>query len=162
MQRIRWFLILLSVLSPLAAKAQLGLYGTFTGTRLSGAASDWLYGGTAGAYLNHGIWSFLSTGLDLRGSAGNNSGVVFTSGSFGPRLALRPFILPVKPYAEVGGGGAHEFFRELDQQHHQIRVPVSRRRGLHLSAPARLAGGGVQLRWIGRPGQRQHSSQDPE
>jgi hypothetical protein len=54
MRRVRWFLILFCTLSPLAAQAQLGLYGTFTGTRLSGPDTDWLYGGTLGPYLSHG------------------------------------------------------------------------------------------------------------
>lgn len=110
MRRVRWFLIFFCTLSPIAAKAQLGLYGTFTGTRLSGPDTDWLYGGTLGAYLSHGHLVFLSTGLDLRASAGSYNGTIFDSGSIGPRIALRPHILPVKPYAEALAGVGHASF----------------------------------------------------
>jgi len=89
---------------------KLGLYGTFTGTRLSGPDTDWLYGGTLGAYLSHGHLVFLSTGLDLRGSAGSYNGTMFDSGSIGPRIALSPHILPVRPYAEALAGLGHASF----------------------------------------------------
>jgi hypothetical protein len=110
MRRIGWFLLFFSALLPVAARAQIGLYGTFTGTRLSGPDTDWLYGGTLGAYLSHGHLVFLSTGLDLRGSAGSYNGTIFDSGSIGPRIALSPHILPVKPYAEALAGLGHASF----------------------------------------------------
>jgi hypothetical protein len=92
----------LFLLSPLAARAQLGLYGAFTAQNLGAPNNSGygFYGGTFGAYLASGRLAILSLGIDLRGSFTRGAGDSFDSGAIGPRLALNTHILPIQPYVE--------------------------------------------------------------
>ena len=88
------------------AQAQLGVYANFGAARIN-SATNWIYGPGFGAYLDHGHFIFLSTGIDARGYIlGSGSNTRFDAGYVGPRLVLRPHLLPVMPYVEglVGVG----------------------------------------------------------
>jgi hypothetical protein len=93
------------------ADAQVGIYGTFTGTKLSTANSPWIYGGTVGVYRDHGH-GLIATGVDVRGeflnhSESNGNSTTLKSGLGGIRLAITPHVLPLKPYAEGLIGVGH-------------------------------------------------------
>jgi hypothetical protein len=103
-------LALLAMLSAATAGAQIGVYAGFSGghdTAVSGA----VYGPLVGAYVQKG--GVLSLGADLRGSFLSHNGGQFYTGAVGPRIALKPAVLPIKPYLEglvgighTGGGNA--------------------------------------------------------
>jgi hypothetical protein len=92
---------------PVAALGQTGLYVDFSAAKPNVAPRNWLYGPTFGAYFDHGHLIFLSTGLDLRGSDLSSGNSSLVSGLVGPRLVLRPHILPVMPYVEALAGAGH-------------------------------------------------------
>jgi hypothetical protein len=93
--------------------AQLGLYGTFTTTKLNVPAYDnWLYGATFGAYLASGHFALLSVGIDGRGSFDSRGPTGYYSGAIGPRVALNTHILPVSPYVEATAGVGHATFSQ--------------------------------------------------
>jgi hypothetical protein len=105
-------LLLLSAIAALSAlpsaRAQIGVYANFSAAKLSSGSSDWIYGPGFGAYLDHGHFIFLSTGIDARGLIlGTGSSTRFDAGYIGPRLAVRPHILPIKPYIEGLVGVGH-------------------------------------------------------
>ena len=98
-----------SLLSALPASAQLGVYANFSAAKVNFGDNNWIYGPGFGAYIDHGHFIFLSTGIDARGIIlGTGSSTKFDAGYVGPRIALRPHILPIKPYVEglVGVGHA--------------------------------------------------------
>lgn len=98
---------MLAMIVP-AARAQLGLYGAFTGANLSGPGASWMYGGTFGGYYDSFDFPMVNFGLDLRfaflGGGGNPSA---TTGLAGPRAVLHFPAFPLRPYAEALAGGAH-------------------------------------------------------
>lgn len=103
--------ILLFVFLPLSLHAQIGLYGSFSATKLNVPNNDnFLYGGTFGVYVASGQLALLSVGLDFRGSAAGSSGTNFDSGSAGPRVGLNTHILPIHPYVEGLAGVGHASF----------------------------------------------------
>lgn len=90
------------------AKAQLGVYANFSAAKINGSNSDWIYGPGFGAYLDHGHFIFLSTGLDVRGEIlGTGSSTKFDAGYIGPRVAFRPHVLPINAYVEGLVGVGH-------------------------------------------------------
>jgi hypothetical protein len=97
-------------LAVVGAKAQTGVYGEFTGGKISAANTAWMYGPTVGLYHDDGL-GLVAVGLDVRGSflrrgdvngAGSNQSLNTLMG--GARVAVTPHILPIKPYAEALGG----------------------------------------------------------
>jgi hypothetical protein len=105
--------ILLFVFLPLSLHAQLGLYGSFSATKLNVPNNNnFLYGGTFGGYLASGQLAVLSVGFDFRGSAVGGGGTSFDSGSAGPRVGLNTHLLPVHPYVEGLVGVGHASFTE--------------------------------------------------
>ncbi len=108
MKIYKYLSFLLLLLVPLYAKAQVGLYAEFSAAKANVTNSTWIYGPTFGAYLDHGQFWILSTGIDARGAilgSGNNT---LDSGLIGPRLVVTPHILPIMPYIEglIGIGNA--------------------------------------------------------
>ena len=87
---------LLALLFPLIAKAQIGVYAGFSGAHLNSAT---VFGPLVGVYAQKG--SLLMLGADVRGSFLNHNGQHFNTGAIGPRLALHPVGLPIKPYIEA-------------------------------------------------------------
>jgi hypothetical protein len=96
-----------------AAQAQLGVYGTVLAAKINNPTSAqsttfggtntgyWTTGGGAGIYYDAWHLGPVSLGLDLRGSVAAQA----KTGLGGVRLAIRPPVLPIKPYLEglVGG-----------------------------------------------------------
>ncbi len=93
------------LLSTLPARAQLGVYANFSAAKLNVRDTDWVYGPGFGAYIDHGHLIFLSTGIDARGVLlGTGNSTQFDAGYIGPRVAIRPHVLPIKPYVEALAG----------------------------------------------------------
>jgi len=100
---------ILGLLFSCPAQAQLGVYGSFDAAKLNVPNTNWIYGPAFGAYLDHGHFGFLSAGIDARGEILGGSGSTrLDAGYIGPRVALRPHIVPLQPYVEglVGAGYA--------------------------------------------------------
>lgn len=89
-----------------AAQAQTGIYGEFTGAKVSASNSTWMFGPTVGLYHDsrHG---FVATGLDVRGTFAGRSNESLDTVLGGVRLAITPRVLPFEPYGEVLGGLGH-------------------------------------------------------
>jgi len=98
-------LMLMTVGLAEAAHAQVGIYGTFTGTKLDTTSAPWIYGGTVGFYRDHGL-GLIAAGFDARGEFVQRKETSLKSGLVGIRLAVTPHVLPIKPYVEglVGVG----------------------------------------------------------
>ena len=88
------------------ANAQFGVYGQFNGTHDS-SISGWYHGFTIGGYDDMAGAGPVHVGFDIRGSYANNSQYHYRSFLFGPRLAVKPPVLPIRPFiqAAVGFGG---------------------------------------------------------
>src|SRR5215469_12387720 len=103
MNRFR-FLFLLAVAFLFTApatrvRAQIGIYGGFTGAPVSGTgATNWAYGGTVGVYKQGG--HVLQIGGDLRGTFIGRNGFNYYTAAAGPRIAFKPPLIPLRPYVE--------------------------------------------------------------
>jgi len=89
---------------PVVAHAQTGVYAEFTGGTLDVSGLPHIYGGTFGVYSQKKL-GVAAVGLDLRGfalSGGNSQS--YNGVLAGPRLAIKPRVVPIMPYAEVLGG----------------------------------------------------------
>jgi hypothetical protein len=84
-----------------AAHAQIGVYAGFTGAHLDSPAgtSTTVYGPLVGVYFQTG--RFIAIGADARGSFLNGNNNQFYTGAIGPRVAIKPPVLPIKSYAEA-------------------------------------------------------------
>ena len=103
-----WTVLTAALSAALPAKAQLGLYANFGAAKLNRGSSDWIYGPGFGAYVDHGHFLFLSTGIDLRGEVlGIGNSTKFDAGYIGPRVVFRPHVLPIMPYVEGLVGAGH-------------------------------------------------------
>jgi hypothetical protein len=105
-------LCLLFLLSTAAARSQLGIYGEFSATSVPGdaflgTAAAWDKGASVGVYDDFLHAGPIGLGLDLRGGYGSANGSSSYSFLFGPRLAVKPPVLPIRAYvqASVGLGG---------------------------------------------------------
>jgi hypothetical protein len=129
-----WAVLLFFVVTGLAgmAKAQVGIYGTFTAGKLNAPNTPWLYGGTGGVYKDRGHKLF-AMGFDARGeflrrggNSGTGSDTSLGSGLVGLRLAITPHILPLKPYAEgligIGHVNVGEGFARTSSTKFEYRV----------------------------------------
>ena len=101
---------LIGFASATGAWAQTGVYAEFTGGKVSGADTPWMYGPTIGLYHDDGV-GLIALGLDVRGSFlrrgdtnGADSSQALNTLEGGVRVAVTPHVLPVKPYAEALGG----------------------------------------------------------
>jgi hypothetical protein len=100
-----------SLIPAIPANAQLGVYANFSAAKINFGDNSWIYGPGFGAYIDHGHFVFLSTGIDARGVVlGTGSSTKFDAGYIGPRIALRPHVLPIKPYVEGLVGVGHAEF----------------------------------------------------
>ena len=120
MKRPQVLILLALALVPIAARAQLALYATVDADRRSqsnlfafppaGSSNDsstWLYGPTVGVYYDFIHLGPLVAGVDLRGEFVRGSGYTRNSGLGGVRVAIKPPILPIKPYVQGSLGVAH-------------------------------------------------------
>ncbi|HTJ29766.1 MAG TPA: hypothetical protein VL346_04675 [Acidobacteriaceae bacterium] len=88
------------------AQAQTGIYGEFTGAKISANNSKWMFGPTVGLYHDSGH-GLVATGLDVRGTFVGRGNESLDTLLGGVRLAITPRVLPFKPYGEVLGGLGH-------------------------------------------------------
>jgi len=89
-----------------SAKAQLGIYGQFNTTHdptISGSYK----GFTAGVYDNFLNAGPIHLGVDVRGSFQSGDQHHYRDFLIGPRLQVKPPVLPIRPYvqAAIGFGG---------------------------------------------------------
>ncbi|MHB1023542.1 MAG: hypothetical protein ACYC46_03575 [Acidobacteriaceae bacterium] len=110
MKLCRFTLLLSLFFLPLIANAQTGIYATFSAAKLSQQNTDWMYGPTVGLYSDTARFGFFSTGFDVRGTFLSGGGNSLNSLIVGPRLAIRPRVIPIQPYAQVGLGFGHATF----------------------------------------------------
>lgn len=96
--RLLLFAAMTSIALCTVAPAQVGIYAGFTGGRISPGSST-VYGPLFGAYWQKGY--ILNLGADIRGSFLTHNGTTFNSGAIGPRVAVKPALLPFRPYAEA-------------------------------------------------------------
>ncbi|HEY0786619.1 MAG TPA: hypothetical protein VGD62_12170 [Acidobacteriaceae bacterium] len=107
------------------AQAQIGIYGEFSAADFNLPNTDWQYGTTFGLYYDRWKVPFLALGVDGRGSVIGSGSDRIISGLAGPRLELKPPVLPLKPFvealvgagrADVGEGGAYSSTTRLEYQ----------------------------------------------
>lgn len=110
MTRYRLLLLLLLFAFLPLANAQIGLYGSFTASKLTTANANWFYGPTFGAYYDAARLPIASFGFDARVAllgSGSEPATKVDSGMIGPRVALHVPVVPLRPYGEVLVGAAH-------------------------------------------------------
>ncbi len=116
--RLRSLLLVLALAVTAQAKAQIGVYGTFTGGHLSSIKAPYPYTGTSGYWVAGGGFGIyddfthlgpVHVGADIRGTILNSKGRKLNSGLVGVRFAFKPPVLPLRPYlqASVGGGSTN-------------------------------------------------------
>ncbi|HEX3569645.1 MAG TPA: hypothetical protein VHU44_02365 [Acidobacteriaceae bacterium] len=95
------------IISAQPSKAQVGIYGQFNTTH-DGAVSAWYNGFSAGVYDDMLGAGPIHAGLDLRGSFQSGSQYRYRSFLVGPRVQVRPPVLPFNPYIQgmIGLGGS--------------------------------------------------------
>lgn len=108
MKTCRFVPLFLLLLCTVCAQAQLALYADYSAAKVDQPGADWIHGSTFGAYFDRGHLLFLSTGLDARGVILGSGTNALDSGLVGPRLAVVPHVVPLKPYVEalIGAGRA--------------------------------------------------------
>jgi hypothetical protein len=113
--RLRNLLLILALAVTAQGKAQIGIYGTVTGSRVgnitppypqTGTYGFWAVGGGLGIYDDFAHFGPVHLGADLRGSFLNSKGHQLNSGLAGLRFVFKPPVAPFRPYlqASVGGG----------------------------------------------------------
>ena len=80
------------------SEAQTAVYAGFSGASINSGPSASAYGGLFGLYAQSGHYAYF--GGDFRGSLLSRSGFNYYTGAVGPRLALKPPVLPIRPYVE--------------------------------------------------------------
>ncbi len=99
-------LLALALLSgSTAARAQLALYGNFEANDLT-QTSTFVTGGTFGLYDDFYRLGPIHLGTDIRGSVLAKDSTNLSKVLVGVRLAVKPPILPIKPYVQLNGGVA--------------------------------------------------------
>jgi hypothetical protein len=102
-RRTLWTLPLLFVslcTASLHAQAKLAIYGTVGGEKTDINHESWTIAGTFGLYYGIAKLGPINVSIDARGDLSDN----INSGLFGPRVALKLPLIPLKPYVEVLGG----------------------------------------------------------
>jgi hypothetical protein len=91
------------------ATAQTAIYGTVSSSNYDVGHVGWQYGSTFGLF--HDGWGspFLRAGVDVRASLLGSGNKSLDSALLGPHIQyhFHPHVLPLKPYFEALGGGAH-------------------------------------------------------
>ena len=87
------------VFASSVAHTQIGVYAGFSGAPVNGSsATASAFGPMFGVYAQSG--RYISVGGDARGSFLTRNGFNYFTGAAGPRIAIKPPILPFKPYVE--------------------------------------------------------------
>jgi hypothetical protein len=108
-----WLIAIVTLAAAASAPAQIGIYGSFDGTHLTNSSSStfetpgWYYGGGLGIYDDFAHFGPVGLGADLRGNLLSGNGQKYRSGLIGLRLAVKPPLLPIRPYVQgsIGVGG---------------------------------------------------------
>jgi hypothetical protein len=111
--RLRHFFLVLVLFLSVKANAQIGIYGTFSGSHLggirppypySGNYGFWTAGGTFGAYDDFAHLGPARLGIDARGSILDTHGHKLNSALAGVRFAFKAPALPIRPYVQASAG----------------------------------------------------------
>ena len=97
-------------------KAQTAIYVTFTAGQLTGTGTDWIYGGQAGIYHDFDPIPMLHIGVDGRAQILDKGRTKLFSGMVGRRIAVKPWLIPIRPYAEALFGVGHVEFNPLNER----------------------------------------------
>jgi hypothetical protein len=101
-------LALFFTLGALSARAQVGVYATFSAAKYDIPNTGWIYGPTLGVYDDAFHLPFVAVGFDARASIlGSGGSTQLTSGMVGPRLSVHVPLVPIKPYVEGLVGAGH-------------------------------------------------------
>jgi hypothetical protein len=93
------FFALLLISISFRAEAQIGVYAGFSGAPINGSGvTSSAFGPMFGLYAQSG--RYISLGGDLRGTFLARNGFNYFTGAAGPRLAIKPPVLPIRPYVE--------------------------------------------------------------
>ena len=107
MKRVPYAFLLFLLFCSANALAQIGVYGEFSAAKLNVPNTGWIFGPTLGGYYDKGHLLFLNTGIDARVGFLGTGSTQLDNGLIGPRLAIVPHVLPVKPYVEALIGAGH-------------------------------------------------------
>lgn len=103
MKRSLPVLLLLS-LTAAAAQAQPALYGGLSAADYHLSGVGWQFGPTVGAYWDPIGVPFVKAGLDARASWIGSGDSKDDSFMIGPRVQIKPHVIPIMPYVELLGG----------------------------------------------------------
>jgi hypothetical protein len=107
--------VLFCVSLGIRMEAQTAIYATFTAGQLSGTGTDWIYGGQAGIYHDFNPIPMLHVGVDGRAQILDKGRTKLFSGMAGPRVAVKPWLIPIRPYAEALFGVGHVEFNPFNE-----------------------------------------------
>ncbi len=96
-------LLATALLGSVAARAQIALYGNFEANDLT-QNSTFVTGGTFGLYDDFYHLGPIRLGADARGSVLSKDSTNLSKILVGVRLAVKPPILPIKPYVQFNAG----------------------------------------------------------
>ena len=107
MKRFGLFILFLA-LGTFAAHAQTGVYAEYGASWYGIPNLSVQSGPTFGLYYQHWGVPFVRAGLDARASfMGSGSGKTEDTGLIGPRVQIKPHVLPLMPYGEALIGVSH-------------------------------------------------------
>ncbi len=119
------------------AAAQLALYGMYGVGNSSVPNTGHIYGPTLGAYYDRGI--LINYGVDMRAAFLTDGGPTqFNSGLIGPRLALKPHVIPIDPYGELLVGFGHAQYGQGSAKTTKNAVEYSANIGLDMTVLPRV------------------------
>lgn len=95
------------VLASLAAHAQTGVYAEYGASWYGIPNLSVQSGPTFGLYYQHWGIPFVRAGLDARATFMGSGSATEDTGLIGPRVQIKPHILPLMPYGEALIGVAH-------------------------------------------------------
>jgi hypothetical protein len=103
----RLFLLLVLIVTCAPARAQTGVYAEY-GVSWYGVPNLSVQSGpTFGLYYQHWGIPFVRAGIDARASFMGSGSAVEDTGLIGPRVQIKPHILPLMPYGEALIGVTH-------------------------------------------------------
>lgn len=101
-------LLIFTAAASLSARGQTGVYAEYGASWYGIPNLSVQSGPTFGLYYQHWGIPFVRAGLDARASfMGSGSGKTEDTGLIGPRVQIKPHILPLMPYGEALIGVAH-------------------------------------------------------